>query len=85
MSTFRDDIQHAIELMGSQSKLATELGCTQQAISFMLSDRCKKISAEMAVKIDRATGGQVSKEKLRPDVFGLPAPEGASENVGAAA
>jgi DNA-binding transcriptional regulator YdaS (Cro superfamily) len=85
MSTFRDDIQHAIELMGSQSKLATELGCTQQAISFLLSDRCKNISAEMAAKIDRATGGQVSKEKLRPDVFGLPVRQDAPENAGAAA
>lgn len=77
MSTFRDHIRRAIEIKGSQSKLAADAGCTQQAISFLLSEKCEIISIEMAVKIDRATGGQVAKEALRPDIFG-PMPETAA-------
>lgn len=83
MSSFRDHIRRAVEIKGSQSKLAVDAGCTQQAISFLLTD-AETISAEMAIKIDRATGGTVPKEKLRPDLFAgtsLPRPTSPKEKM----
>ena len=69
MSTFRHLIEEAVRLKGSQFKLAEAMGCSQQQISYLLQ-RAARISVEMAVKVDIATEGQVSKETLRPDIFG---------------
>jgi DNA-binding transcriptional regulator YdaS (Cro superfamily) len=44
------------------------MGCSQQQISYLL--KAKSISAEMAIKIDEATHGEVSRHDLRPDLFG---------------
>jgi DNA-binding transcriptional regulator YdaS (Cro superfamily) len=73
MSDFRDHVQHAVELAGSQKKLAEALGCSQQAISKLLNE-ATSISAEMAIRIDRATGGKVAAHTLRPDLFLAPSP-----------
>lgn len=69
MTTFRDDINRAIEITGSQEKLAKAAGCSQQQISYLLNE-AKSITAEMAIAIDEATGGAVSRATLRPDIFG---------------
>lgn len=69
MSSFRHHIERAIEAHGSQVKLAKAVGCSQQYISWLLSD-AKQISVEKAVEFERATGGAVSKHDLRPDFFG---------------
>ncbi|MGR3482375.1 YdaS family helix-turn-helix protein [Salipiger marinus] len=61
-------IQRAIRHHGSQSKLAEAAGCSQQQISYLL--KAKRISADMAVKIDLATAGAVSRYEMRPDIFG---------------
>jgi len=61
-------VAEAITIAGSQAKLAEAAGCSQQAISFLLNGRMG-MSAEMAVRLDRATGGRVPKEQLRPDLF----------------
>lgn len=68
MSKHRELVEKAIELKGTQSSLAAAMGCSQQQISYLLA--AKRISAEMAVAIDRATNGAVSKEELRPDLYG---------------
>lgn len=68
MNTIRDHIEAAIDLFGSQARLAQAVGCTQQQISYLL--KAKSITAEMAKKLDDATGGRVSKHDLKPDVFG---------------
>ena len=62
-----DLISKAIEIMGTQARLAEACGVTQPAISYALSTG--RVSAELAAKIDRATEGKVSREALRPDVF----------------
>jgi len=72
MSEFRNLIARAVKLKGSQQKLAEAAGCTQQQISYLLND-ASGISAEMALKMERATGGAVSRHELRPDIYG-PAP-----------
>ena len=68
MSDIRSHIARAVSLHGSQAKLADVIGCSQQQISYLL--KAKTISAEMALKIDTATSGAVSKNELRPDIFG---------------
>ncbi|MGQ3674276.1 transcriptional regulator [Xanthobacter sp. TB0139] len=69
MTGFRDHISRAVQIRGSQLKLAQAAGCSQQQISFLLS-RARRISAEMALRIEAATDGAVSRHDLRPDVFG---------------
>ena len=65
-------IAKAVEIIGSQKKLAEAAGCEQQTISKLLNKQ-RGISAEMAVAIDRATSGAVPKHSLRPDLFDPPA------------
>ena len=61
-------IQAAIDQHGSQAKLAMAMGCSQQQIAYLL--KASSITAEMALKVDEATGGAVSKHDLRADIFG---------------
>jgi DNA-binding transcriptional regulator YdaS (Cro superfamily) len=68
MEQFRDHIRRAIELVGSQRALAEQIGLSQQGISYLLNE-APQVSAEIAIAIHRATGGKVSKEELRPDIF----------------
>lgn len=79
MTTIRDHIESAIKLRGSQAKLADAMGCSQQQISYLL--KADSITAEMAIKVDAATGGAVSRHDLRPDIFDAPA----DQSEGAAA
>jgi DNA-binding transcriptional regulator YdaS (Cro superfamily) len=69
MKEFRAHIERAVEAHGSQAKLAQAVGCSQQYISWLLSD-AKQISVEKAVEFERATNGAVSRHDLRPDFFG---------------
>lgn len=73
MSDFRHLIAKAIRLKGSQQKLAEAAGCSQQQISYLMKDAAG-ISAEMALRIERATDGAVTRHELRPDIYG-PAPQ----------
>ncbi len=72
MTTFRPHIENAINIIGSQVKLAEAMGCSQQYISWLIKD-AKQISVEMALKVEGATDRKVSRHDLRPDIFG-PAP-----------
>lgn len=69
MTTFREHIERAVELAGSQRALAKKVGLSQQGISWLLRD-ASNVSAEIAVKIEGATEGKVSRRHLRPDLFG---------------
>lgn len=69
---FRQHIKRAIQHCGSQQKLAEKIGLTQPGVSYLLTD-AKNVSAEIAVAIERATEGAVSRRDLRPDLFGLAA------------
>lgn len=66
----KSHIERAVELFGSQKKLADAVGCSQQHISLLLRG-VVKVTAEMAISIDEATKGDVSRRELRPDVFGV--------------
>jgi len=71
-------VRKAIEIAGSQAKLAELGGVSQQGISFALNES-KQCSAELAVAIHRATDGQVGKHELRPDMFDAPVATEAAE------
>ena len=60
-------IEKAIGKAGSEAKLGKATGYTQNAI--WQAKRRGKVTPEMAIKIDEATEGDVSKEQLRPDIF----------------
>jgi DNA-binding transcriptional regulator YdaS (Cro superfamily) len=61
----------------TQQQFADLIGKTQGAVSQWLQGH-SRISAENAVLIERATGGAVTKEELRPDIFGKPVKRGAA-------
>jgi DNA-binding transcriptional regulator YdaS (Cro superfamily) len=69
------DISAAIDIVGSQAKLADAIGVRQQTISKLLLGQRLRVSGEIAVGIHNATAGKVPKWKLRPDLFEAPAVE----------
>jgi DNA-binding transcriptional regulator YdaS (Cro superfamily) len=68
MATFKQHVGRAVAIKGSQAKLATAMGCSQQYISWLLKE-AGQISAEMAVAVEKATEGHVSRSDMRPDLF----------------
>jgi DNA-binding transcriptional regulator YdaS (Cro superfamily) len=60
-------LRTAIEQHGSEGKLGRATGYTQNAI--WQAKRRGRVTAEMAVAIERATEGRVGRHLLRPDVF----------------
>jgi DNA-binding transcriptional regulator YdaS (Cro superfamily) len=63
-------LERAIRLAGGQSKLARAVGYTQNAI--WKAKDTGRISAELAIRIEAATGGKVTREQLAPQIFKLP-------------
>lgn len=64
----KEHVRRAVDLHGSQAKLAERIGCSQQQISYLM--KARRITADMALKLHEATDGAVSKHTLRPDIFG---------------
>lgn len=64
----RELVKQAIEIVGGQKALGDKIGHTQQGVGYLLH-KSKKVSGEVAVAIDEATEGKISKEALRPDLF----------------
>ena len=60
--------RRAVALAGSESKLSRATGYSQPAIN--KARRKGRVSAELAIAIERATKGAVSRNELRPDLFG---------------
>lgn len=78
-----EDMDHPLRIWlqqpgRSQQALAKAVGCTQGLISQHLNwlegkeKNASKVSAERAIKYEIATGHDVTKEQIRPDLF-LPA------------
>lgn len=65
----RPHIQEAIRRAGSEAKLGEATGYSQHAI--WKAKKRGSVTPEMALKIEHAVG--VSKEILRPDIFGAAA------------
>lgn len=60
-------INCAIEIVGSQQKLAEACGVKQPTVWAWLHNK-KKASASSAVRIQRATNGEVLAYQVRPDL-----------------
>jgi len=54
----------AVEAAGGTSALARQLGISPQAIS-----QWTRVPAERVLDVERATGGQVTRHELRPDIY----------------
>ena len=67
-NTTKHLLERAVTLAGGQTRLAEKMGVTQQRVWFVMN-RAKRVSAEMAIAIERATDRQISKHELRPDIF----------------
>lgn len=72
----RDLIEEAIRLAGSEAKLGEATGYSQHAI--WKAKKLGRVTPQMAAAIDRALNRRVPKERLRPDVFDPPVPNGAA-------
>ena len=62
-------IKRAITIAGSQKKLAAAIGLSQQGVSYLLNG-APRVTAEIAIKIEKATRGEIRRQQLRPDIFG---------------
>jgi len=66
------NIKKAVALFGSQSALAKALGGkTRQGHVYQWLHKLKKVTPEVALKIEATTSGKVRAEKLNPDFFAL--------------
>jgi DNA-binding transcriptional regulator YdaS (Cro superfamily) len=61
-------LRKAIKSVGGQAKLAKLLGKKQGQVNNWLH-RDKKVPADLCADIEAATGGAVTCQQLRPDVF----------------
>ncbi|WP_353057817.1 YdaS family helix-turn-helix protein [Devosia sp. YIM 151766] len=57
------------------------MGCSQQQIAYLL--KASNITAEMAIAVDTATDGAVSRHQLRPDIFPSPSPSPSPQRASA--
>lgn len=60
------ELDNLIEWSGSQARLAQILDVTRQAVSVWVARG--RISASMAIEVEKATKGAFTKRQLRPDV-----------------
>jgi DNA-binding transcriptional regulator YdaS (Cro superfamily) len=68
MTAINPTLKRAIEAAGGQSELARRITKTQSVISFWLRSGTP-VPAEYAIAIERAVGGVVTREELRPDII----------------
>lgn len=61
-------LHRAVALAGSQAELARRIGVKQMHVWNWLNRSKGKVPAERCPDIERATGGAVRCEELRPDV-----------------
>lgn len=60
-------LEKAIKIVGSQYRMAKILGKRQSLIWYWL--KCGRVSAASVIPIEQATGGQVTRHELRPDIY----------------
>ncbi len=61
-------IKIAIQLIGTQAKLAKTIGTSQPQIAAWL--KAQRAPEHWVIKIEKATGGVITRYQLRPDVYG---------------
>ena len=63
-----EGLEKAIALLGGQSALGRALGIKQQLVWNWLN-RTRKVPAEYAIPIEKATDGRISRHQIRPDLY----------------
>ncbi len=61
-------LEKAVEILGSQAELARKIGKKQAHIWNWLH-RDRRVPADMAMQIELATDGKVTRHELRPDIY----------------
>jgi DNA-binding transcriptional regulator YdaS (Cro superfamily) len=61
-------LAQAVRLLGSQIKTGKAIGVSGQAVSEVLR-RGRRVPAEWCLKLQKATGGAVTANALRPDLY----------------
>lgn len=78
----RKALEKAIEVVGSEKALGEACNVTQAAIS--MAKFRGNVSAKLAIAIESATGGEIPRWQLRPDLWDaprhFPTPGGAAES-----
>ena len=73
MDESRRALQKAVELAGGQAELARLIGGkVRQAHIWNWLNRDQRIPAERAIQVEVAVERKVTREQLRPDIFGKP-------------
>ncbi len=65
-------LERAIKIVGGQVVLAAWIGADQPAISFWLNRAKAGVPPQYCIAIEVATGGEVKRWQLRPDIYPLP-------------
>ena len=65
MDELRSLIAQAVGIAGSQGKLARAAGCSQASIWKLLQGERTRLTVELALRIEMATGGLVQAVSLR--------------------
>ena len=65
-------VARAVAIVGSQSALARLLGVTPQSVSRWVQSGCAP--AKRIVQIEHATAGRVTRQELKPELYGNIAP-----------
>ena len=63
-------LEQAVQIAGGQSRLASLIGKSQGHVHYWLRHAKAGVPPDVAIEIDRALDGAVSKQALRPDIFG---------------
>ncbi len=74
----KKSLEKAIQIAGSQTRLAKRVGKEQGHVWDWLNKRAGKVPAELVCDVAKATGWKVTPHSLRPDIYrhpedGLPA------------
>lgn len=62
----RNELERVTEYFGTQAAAAAALGVTAMAFSQW---KRRGVPVEVAIRIEQATSGAISKSALRPDIF----------------
>jgi len=73
-------ITAAVAKLGGQASLASAIGVHKVVVNQWVRGQ-RPIPARWCIPIEAATGGEVTRHDLRPDVFGAPPPASAAPNA----
>lgn len=76
MEKNRELIEQAVKRFGSELKTANAAGVSQPLVN--VARRTGRVGPRLAIGLDRATNGEISKHELRPDLWEPPQNEDAA-------